>query len=68
MKSITVKNDTNHYVSLRQQRRPPVPVRTDSIRSIGNTTASSFSSQSTTPSNSFRQDSTNIMSRSVDAT
>ncbi|CAF0865473.1 unnamed protein product [Rotaria sordida] len=69
MKSTTtLKNDTNHYIPIRQQRRPPIPVRTDSMRSIGSTTISSFSSQSTTPSNSFRHDSTTIMSRSADAT
>ncbi|CAF4728678.1 unnamed protein product [Rotaria sp. Silwood1] len=68
IKSTTLKNETNHYTTIRQPRRPPVPVRTDSIRSIGSTTTSSFSSQSTTPSNSFRHDSTTIMSRSADAT
>lgn len=67
MKSATLKNDTDHYLAMRQQRRPPVPIRSDSIRSISSTTASSFSSQSTIPSNSYRQDSTAIMSRSVDA-
>jgi hypothetical protein len=45
-------------MSILQQRRPPVPIRTDSTRSADNT-----------PSNSFRHDSssTTIMSRSVDA-
>ncbi|CAF2389523.1 unnamed protein product [Rotaria sp. Silwood2] len=68
MKPTTLKNETDHYTTMRQQRRPPVPLRTDSIRSIGSTTTSSFSSQSTTPSNSFRHESTAIMSRSADAT
>jgi hypothetical protein len=45
------------------QRRPPVPIRTDSSRSSGSITISPLSSQSTTPSNSFR-----LMSRSADAT
>jgi len=41
---------------LQQQRRPPVPVRTDSTRSVGSSI-----------SNSFRHDSSTIMSRSADA-
>jgi hypothetical protein len=45
---------------LQQQRRPPVPVRTDSTRSVGSSIISS-------PSNSFRHDSSTIMSRSIDA-
>lgn len=68
IKSATIDADTSNYVCLRPQRRPPVPIRTDSIRSVGGTTVSSCSSQSTTTSNSYRQDSMNIMSRSVDAT
>ena len=59
----TLINHTNHYTPLRPQQRPPIPLRTDSSRSTGSTTISSLSSQSTTPSNSFRQDSkTNISS------
>jgi hypothetical protein len=54
-------------VSILQQRRPPVPIRTDSTRSVGSTTISTISSQSVTPSNSFRHDPSIILNRSVDA-
>ena len=67
VKSTSHTNSTNYYVSMNLQRRPPVPIRTDSIRSIDGTTVSSFSSKSTTPSNSLRHNSTAIMSRSADA-
>lgn len=40
-----------------QPRKPPIPVRTDSTRSVSSTTTT----PTTTPSNSFR-----LMSRSVD--
>lgn len=74
----TLVNGTSHYMPIlpHQQRRPPANGNRDgSLRhSTGTSTASvsSFSSatcssQSTTPSNSFRQDSTSIMTRSADA-
>lgn len=66
VKSTTLINNTNPYAPTRSQQRPPVPFRTDSTRSMGSTTTSSLSSQSTTPSNSFRQDPRTIMSRSTD--
>ncbi|UJR10453.1 hypothetical protein I4U23_014657 [Adineta vaga] len=55
---------TKEFVSTRQQQRPTIPVRTDSSRSVASTTLSSMSSRSTTPSNSFRQDSRTIVSSS----
>jgi hypothetical protein len=73
----TLVNGTNHYMPILQQRRPPsIPVRNDITRSMmGGTSTSSMSSfstangssQSTTPSNSFRHDTTSIMTRSADA-
>jgi len=66
VKSTTLINNKNHYAATRSQQRPPIPFRTDSTRSVGSTTTSSLSSQSTTPSNSFRQDPRTIMSRSTD--
>jgi hypothetical protein len=73
----TLVNGTNHYMPILQQKRPPsIPIRNDMTRSMNSGTStssmSSFStatcsSQSTTPSNSFRQDTTSIMTRSADA-
>jgi len=51
-----VKSPT--LIPIVQQRRPQIPVRTDSSRSVGST--------SITPSNSFRYDSSIIMSQSAD--
>jgi hypothetical protein len=45
------KVKSNTMISILHQRRPPVPVRADSTRSIGSTTTT------TSPSNSFRHDS-----------
>ncbi|CAF1128370.1 unnamed protein product [Adineta steineri] len=59
-----VKSTTPIKDSTSARQRPPIPVRTDSSRSVGNT---SMSSQTTTPSNSFRQDPRTIMSRSTDS-
>lgn len=74
---VTLVNGTNHYMPVLQQRRAPkVLIRHDLIQSVHDGTStssmSSFStatcsSQSTTPSTSFRQDSTSIMTRSADA-
>ena len=72
----TLVNGTNHYMPLLQQRRPPnIPVRLETPRTMMDTSScsvSSFStatcsSQSTTPSNSFRHDAASIMTRSADA-
>ena len=71
----TLVNGTNHYLPMLQQRRPPtIPIRTDILRPLNSTSTSSMSSfstatssQSTTPSNSFRHDTTSIMTRSADA-
>ena len=72
----TLVNGTNHYMPILQQRRgPTVPTRQETIRhstGASTTSVSSFStatcsSQSTTPSNSYRQDSSSIMTRSADA-
>ncbi len=73
----TLVNGTSHYMPMLQARRAPnVPVRHDLTRSMNGATStssmSSFStatgsSQSTTPSNSFRHDPTSIMTRSADA-
>ena len=75
--SATLVNGTNHYMPVLQQRRAPkVLIRNDLTQSVHDGTStssmSSFStatcsSQSTTPSTSFRQDSTSIMTRSADA-
>jgi hypothetical protein len=51
-----VKPTTLIPILQQQQRRPPIPVRTDSTRSVGSSI-----------SNSFRHDSSTIMSRSADA-
>lgn len=73
----TLVNGTNHYMPVLQQRRAPkVLIRHDLTQSMHDGTStssmSSFStatcsSQSTTPSTSFRQDTTSIMTRSADA-
>jgi hypothetical protein len=73
----TLVNGTNHYMPILQQKRPPnIPIRNDNTRPPTNGTSSSSmssfstatsSSQSTTPSNSFRHDATSIMTRSADA-
>lgn len=73
----TLVNGTNHYMPILQQKRPPtIPVRNEMTRSMnGGASTSSMtsfstatcSSQSTTPSNSFRHDNTSIMTRSADA-
>lgn len=72
----TLVNGTNHYMPSVNGRRPPTtPTRQDGNRhSTGASSASvsSFStvtcsSLSTTPSSSYRQDSTSIMTRSADA-
>jgi hypothetical protein len=72
-----VVNGTNHYMPILQTRRAPkILMRNDLTQSVnGGTSTSSVSSfstatcssQSTTPSNSFRQDTTSIMTRSADA-
>ena len=73
----TLVNGTNHYMPVLQQRRPAnnIPVRLETPRTVMDTSScsvSSFStatcsSQSTTPSNSFRHDAASIMTRSADA-
>jgi hypothetical protein len=73
----TLVNGTNHYMPILQPKRPPnIPIRNDMTRSMNSGTSTSsmssfstatFSSQSTTPSNSFRNDTTSIMTRSADA-
>jgi len=70
----TLVNGTNHYMPVLQPRRPPnIPVRNDMTRSMNDGTSmlsfstATCSSQSTTPSNSFRHDTTSIMTRSADA-
>jgi hypothetical protein len=73
----TLVNGTNHYMPILQQKRPPnIPIRNDMTRSMNSGTStssmSSFStatcsSQSTTPSSSYRHDATSIMTRSADA-
>lgn len=76
--SVTLVNGTHHYMPVLQQRRAPKNlIRNDLTQSVhdGTSTTSSMSSfstatcssQSTTPSTSFRQDSTSIMTRSADA-
>lgn len=75
--SATLVNGTNHYMPILQPRRAPkVLIRNDLTQSVnGSTPTSSMSSfstatcssQSTTPSNSFHQDATPIMTRSADA-
>lgn len=72
----TLVNGTSHYMPILQQKRPPtIPVRNEMTRSMNGgmstSSMSSFStvtcsSQSTTPSNSFRHDNTSIMTRSAD--
>ncbi len=52
------KVKSNTMIPILHQRRPPVPVRTDSTRSIGSTTT-------TSPSNSFRYDSSSSSSGSI---
>ena len=72
----TLVNGTNHYMPIVQQRRvPTVPVRNDQLRnstgastsSVSSFSTATCSSQSTTPSNSFRHDPSSIMTRSADA-
>jgi hypothetical protein len=72
----TLVNGTSHYMPILQQRRTPtMTIRNDNIRhstcastsSVSSFSTATSSSQSTTPSNSFRHDSTSIMTRSADA-
>jgi hypothetical protein len=73
----TLVNGTNHYMPILQPRRAPkILMHNDLTQSmtggISTSSMSSFStatcsSQSTTPSNSYRQDTTSIMTRSADA-
>lgn len=72
----TFVNGTNHYMPILQQRRgPSTSTRNENVRSVNGTSNSSVSSfstatcssRSTTPSNSYRNDSMSIMTRSADA-
>ncbi|CAF2931540.1 unnamed protein product [Rotaria sp. Silwood2] len=73
----TFVNGTSHYMPILQQRRPPnISNYNDGhIRNLNGTSSSSMSSfstatcssRSTTPSNSYRHDTTSIMTRSADA-
>ncbi|CAF3379771.1 unnamed protein product [Rotaria sp. Silwood1] len=73
----TFVNGTNHYMPILQQRRPPNTSNhnDNNVRNLNSTSSSSMSSfstatcssRSTTPSNSYRHDTTSIMTRSADA-
>ncbi|CAF0721604.1 unnamed protein product [Rotaria sordida] len=73
----TLVNGTNHYMPILQQRRSAnISNHNDNnIRNLNGTSSSSMSSfstatcssRSTTPSNSYRHDTTSIMTRSADA-
>lgn len=67
---------TNHYMPIHQHRRTTnIPVSNENIRHLNGMSSSSVSSfstatcssRSTTPSNSYRHDTTSIMTRSADA-
>lgn len=72
----TLVNGTNHIMPVLQQKRSSnIPTSNDNLRNLNGTSSSSVasfstangSSRSTTPSNSYRHDTTSIMTRSADA-